>query len=142
MLVEILARPPLSALNRRASLGSIGIGRMASKSIGASPAITSRLNTSRPNSVDRPAATTSKLAMVRKAVSGIGKAVTGSNSSIAAKTQSTQVTIKRAATMSRRTSSPAMISTGTITPTKTGSANRKTAATSKISSVPSKLVKK
>lgn len=147
MWVEIFfsARPPLSTVNRRASLGSIGIGRMATKTGVASPAITSR-----PNSVV-PVAAKSKLVMVRKAVSGSGKAVSGSNavvgtrtaSNIAAKTPTIQTAalIKRTTSISRRVSSPAMISIGT--PTTSGSATRKTVATSKINSLlPTKVAKK
>ncbi|XP_055296747.1 probable serine/threonine-protein kinase nek3 [Sitodiplosis mosellana] len=145
------ARPPRSTMNRRASLGSIGIGRMATKSGVASPAVTSRMNTSRPSSSERPASATSKLAAVRKAVSGIGKAVSSTNTAIgnratgstAAKTPTTQAasSIKRPTSISRRVSSPAMISTGT--PTTAGLATRKTVATSKINSLlPSKLAKK
>lgn len=124
-------RAPISTLNRRASLGSIG--KMPSRSVGP-PALITRLNVPRSNSTERPVNVPSKLSLARQAMTAGGGRTTVKTST------EKPTTIKRSTSILRRTSSPAVISNGT-TPTN-GQVTRKTVATSKIASVPSKVAKK
>lgn len=128
---------PIATIHRRASLGSIG--KMPSRSVG-SPAITSRLNVIRSNSIERPTVTaTSKLSLTRRTMSGVG----GRTNASAVKTPTVQppttsTTIKRSTSMLRRLSSPAVIPNGLTTTL----ATRKTVATTKLTPLPSKVAKK
>lgn len=138
-----LVRPPLSTLNRRASIGST-----AGKTVPpTSAAITSRLNVTKPNSIIRPMSTNSaaggvpKVALVRRTVSSIANRTIGGITGLA-KTPTIQQTnvVKRISSATRRTSSPATLSNG-MAPIN-GSVTRKTVATTKLTPLPSKLVKK
>lgn len=129
-----VVRAPISTLNRRASLGSIG--KMPSRNAGQ-PVLQSRVNVTRSNSTE-PVNVPSKLSLARQAISG-GR----SCYSTAKGSTENPTTGKRSTPILRRISSPAAIPNGTKTNT-SSLAMRKTVATTKLASLPlaSKLAKK
>lgn len=136
VFVLFLGRSSMPALNRRASLGSIGgIGRMAP------PAIISRFNMSKPNSTERSvntsvavsSAATPKISLVRRTIGSITASVKTQNPTAAA------ATLKRPSSISRRGSTPSGASN--VIQTGGTSAIRRSASTAK-TLLPSKLAKK
>lgn len=138
---RILVRPPLSTLNRRASLGSIA-ARLPAKT-NATPVLASRVTVTRANSVDRPssATATSKVSLVRRAVPGISNRTIGNNvASTKTPTIQQATAVKRATSISRRTLSPAVVLNGTTSTI--ASIARKTVSTTKLTPLPPKMAKK
>lgn len=130
----ILARTSISTMNRRASLGSVGLNRVTATKIVAASTVTNRLVPSRPSSVDRAAPATSKLSLVRRAVTGISnrKLSLGSiTSSVKAPAQpNVSTTFKKPSFVSRRSSPAIMPKNGT--PPVGANTPRKTLLPSKI----------
>lgn len=140
-----LARTSISAMNRRASIGSIGLGRgVAAKSVIA-PAVTSRLGSSRPSSVDRAVPATSKLSLVRRAVTGISnrKLSLGSiTSSVKTPAQANVgAVVKKPSFVSRR-SSPAMVLNNGTPPTNASAVRKTGTNTPRKTLLPAKIAKK